>query len=1784
MQLRHLKSYHLPSELQPDSRFPKVTALAPSPNNYRLACATADRYIALYDETGTQRDKFPTKPADKDRPNAKAYQVRSLAFSPDSTRLAVGQSDCIVFVYKLGGSWDDKKTICNKYVVTSAVTAVTWPASRANDIVFGCADGKVKLGNSANKSLSLYTTDSYVLSITCSVDGLSFLSAHFDGSLCRYSFPTAAGQPASHSLLTHTAFAPLAVAYTPTHILVAGNSPTVLVFDHTGQQTQRFDYARDDSIREFTTAATHPSGQSVVLGNFSQFLTFVYSHSTQRWEESSRTPVGNLYSLTATTWKADGSRLYTGSLCGALDAFDACLRRYILKGQYEVTYTAPNAALVRHLSTGDKMTVSSRQPTDLHSLSTHHGRYVMGRTKDSLVVADLLAGRQSEIGWSSAPAGSKEKERVFWDNEGVCLVHWQGELSVLEYGVDEVLACCRTEYAAARLISCRVQPARNTQEQPVRRLAYLLDSCTVRVLSMAERVKGVRGRGGGGGGGGAVDDTSVGHSVRIDWLELNQRGNKLLFRDKHRGLYLADLERNTKTTLLQHCTYVQWVPGSDVCVAQSRRQMYVWYSIDNVSDVSVVPLSGDVESIQRQTGKTEVVVDEGVRKTSVALDEPLIAFGSCIDRHDFLRAVSILEQFDNNESAASSSVGSMWGQLARLAMEEGSYAVAERCYAALGDLSRAQYLHQVNELVAINGGDTNHYQVTAAVAVLNAQYKRAESILLTHSGLDDAIAMYKSIHKWQDALQLAEQRHYEGLRDLRKQYYQYLADTKQEELAGAVKEAEGDYQAALALYLKGGFAVKAADLILAQGMHSDAALCDRVATALLSSRQFEKGGDFMFELGRHKQALDAYQKGHCYHRAVELARREFPSQVVALEEEWGDHLSGMGQYEAACAHYIQCGNGVKAMDSALDGKQFARAAGMFEQLSKQQQPPYALRLAVYYGQQQQYSDAERFYVLAGQPSEAVQMYTSAGLWDKAHALAMTYMSEHDVNALYTKEAQKLEAAGKWKDAEKLYVTVKDADSAIAMYRKHRQHDDMLRLIQQHRTTQQLVDAHHALALQMQQEGNQRQAEQHFVAAKDWKAAYSMYRDADSWEDALRVAKSFGGQAAYKQAAYEFAMSVGGEAGVKLLVKRGLGELAVDVAVERHEWQQAFTIAEKTCKEKLGDIHLQYAMALEDEGKFAKAEEEFIAAHKPKEAIDMYLHQQDWTAATRVSQAHDPTAMSDIIDAQAKAAIDKKEYKTAEQLLVQHKKAEAAVRMYSDARLWDDATRVAKVHVPRLTTSVQSERTAYTAQTANADTMDYSVSQAKLAVSKQQYSAAIDHYLHITADKCRDVQLLEQHYDTAVELAQQHCKQRLADVVREVCRRLLEQDRFETAAQVFVDVGQYQQAVDALLAGQLWDKAKAIAAAHAPHLTSIITKQQSAALLTSNNLNSLAEVSPLAAIDAYANSGEWGKVYELAAKQGQDVTDKYASLHAASLVKQSKPYSAVRVFLEHGCPILPANFPLYKRIATDILAAGGDMESATPNQRHTAADAYAPHTYSVLADLREMLAGLIKQLAIIDSTGTPATHELTRLLTVTHYAHLRFVTRREDLTSSWSKLSVALLRYTQVLPVDKAFYDAAVACRDTNTLNMAFVLFNRYIDLTDRMADPDGGDIDNADFLITDIPSPFDTPLPSVQWYSDAVREEAREWILEKAMSHDIGQSVTVRNCDKCGKGMYEAGLVCSHCQYAYEACVVSGYPVMRGKKVSCGGCQKSALREEWNKYVAKLKKCPWCSTNATPVY
>lgn len=108
-----------------------------------------------------------------------------------------------------------------------------------------------------------------------------------------------------------------------------------------------------------------------------------------------------------------------------------------------------------------------------------------------------------------------------------------------------------------------------------------------------------------------------------------------------------------------------------------------------------------------------------------------------------------------------------------------------------------------------------------------------------------------------------------------------------------------------------------------------------------------------------------------------------------------------------------------------------------------------------------------------------------------------------------------QAAGKLKDAERLYLFAKRPDFAITMFRNHERYNDMLRLVAKHHP-ELLAVTHLDLAQQLETEGRYREAEKHYVAGDDWKAAINMFRANDAWEDAYRVAKRHGGQAVANQ--------------------------------------------------------------------------------------------------------------------------------------------------------------------------------------------------------------------------------------------------------------------------------------------------------------------------------------------------------------------------------------------------------------------------------------------------------------------------------------------------------------------------------------------------------------------------------------------------------------------------------------------------------------------------------------------
>lgn len=120
--------------------------------------------------------------------------------------------------------------------------------------------------------------------------------------------------------------------------------------------------------------------------------------------------------------------------------------------------------------------------------------------------------------------------------------------------------------------------------------------------------------------------------------------------------------------------------------------------------------------------------------------------------------------------------------------------------------------------------------------IVFAKNRAAERIYLEQGNIFAALAMYRSLRRWDDAIKLAERRGYSGLQDIRDEQMAYLLRTGQEEQAGQVLEERGEPDKAMTLYMKARKTFKAARLALKMPhLMQDEALMERVLTALVNS-------------------------------------------------------------------------------------------------------------------------------------------------------------------------------------------------------------------------------------------------------------------------------------------------------------------------------------------------------------------------------------------------------------------------------------------------------------------------------------------------------------------------------------------------------------------------------------------------------------------------------------------------------------------------------------------------------------------------------------------------------------------------------------------------------------------------------------------------------------------------------------------------------------------------------------------------------------------------------------
>ncbi|XP_011499324.1 PREDICTED: intraflagellar transport protein osm-1 [Ceratosolen solmsi marchali] len=1727
----------------------RVMAIAWSPNSLKLAVASTDRSIYLFDDKGVKRDRFSTKPVDS-KNGKKSYLVKGIAFSPESTKIAVGQTDNIVYVYKIGEEWGSKKVICNKFPQSSAVTCLAWPTE--GPIIVGLVDGKVRAAIiKANKAQTLYAADSMTLALATNSRGTGFLSSHADGSVIRYYVSEDGTAETSGRVLMHPVSA-YALSWLQSHILAAGCDKKIIFYDSRGKSVKIVDYSRSSDEKEMTVACCSPSGQSVAVGSWDKIRIFDWSPRKNIWDETNVKILTNFYTVTALAWRRDGSKLVVGSLCGAVEQFETILRRTIVRGGHEVAYVGPSQLVIRSLEgKGRPVIIKSLNGTEIEDVKIlgRGDNRVVARTAVSLLICDIQQNLLSEIPWEDKNGG----EKFFFEYPGVCLIFYAGELTIVEYGRNEILGTVRTESVNPHVTSVRINERQLLPGVDNKRLAYLLDSRTVRIMDLVT----------------SATVTVIGHDARIDWLELSETGTRLLSRDKRSRLWLSD-DKGGHMLLLSGASYVSWVVGSDVVVAQSGMNLVVWYNVDAPDSMNTIPVKGDVINILQEGRRTSVMVEEAGTEVAYLLNEDLIEFGTALHDNDFGRVVLFLEELGDQPH-----VEAMWENVATNAMNERAMIVAARSYAALGDVACSRHLKEIVQIGEKYAEETGNEPFAspdfwAKMSILKGDLKTAEAVYLEQNELSKALNMYQRYWQWEDALILAQNRRWSGLPQLRDKHLGWLMESGQMAKAASIIEAE-DSRRAVKLYLKARRPGRAARLLLSQDeLTDDDKLVTDVVTALKATDLMELAGEIYERIGDHHAAIVAYSQSNIYARALELARNTEPNSVVKLEKDWGNYLMSSGQYDAAINHFIEAGETSRALSAAVMALQWKKALQIIQVIEPENDPEFRShceRVAEHFASVNELGLAEKLFLRAGLARRAVETYAAANAWQKAQELAQRELEATEARELLAGHAEMLKTAGDYRHAEILYAATEQHDEAIGMYRHAGLRQDMIRLVAKFRP-ELLKTTHAHLAKELVSTGKPREAEEHFLGAEDWRGAVAAYRSANMWEDALRVAEKASGDKAAQQVALMWARTLAPELGARLLSRLGHLDACLQLASEAGLFDWALEIVKYGSGEQQKDIHYRYAMALEDNGRFPEAEREFLKAGKAMEAVQMYIHTRDWQAAEDVAQNHCKDGLSQVLVAKASEAVQALDYATAESLLLRAHKPDIIIDHYKSAGMFSEAMRVCREYLPSQEAALRRELGQRAGQSDIGDGSTL-IEDARRWLELGETQEALDLLLRVSSNPkpalvlAADILL----HRAGAELA--------AQLGADLGSKLFVVNEHALAAQVFLQANRIKEAVNALAAAGDWTKAKRVVHELAPDLEIYLEDLYREAMIKEGQVENLVRVDAEAAIDMLVRKGQWGQAFETAKAQGHTVLHKYLAQRVAQLLKSDNVADALQLYSQYGAPPISQNYNLYYHLSERVLNS---------NETHT--------EYLYLAKLRNILLSLVKSL---DVSAASVLKKFERILRATHYSAVYYSCRdipHSTLADLPLKTSVSLLRYTDILLADRCYYEAGMAARNVGLSSEAFVFLNHFLDLEECVEEGDGSVLDMEDLRVTDFP--LEVPLPSSLSLDRNQREEVREWVLTVSMDQRVDQGLPLDQ-----RGVY-VGSLSSHADSSTSPlpeCVLTGYPV-RGSSVQFDGSRGVAARDDWNKFITVARQSPsdsdlndvlafiqdWCGTAPSYVF
>jgi intraflagellar transport protein 172 len=140
--------------------------------------------------------------------------------------------------------------------------------------------------------------------------------------------------------------------------------------------------------------------------------------------------------------------------------------------------------------------------------------------------------------------------------------------------------------------------------------------------------------------------------------------------------------------------------------------------------------------------------------------------------------------------------------------------------------------------------------------------------------------------------------------------------------------------------------------------------------------------------------------------------------------------------------------------------------------------------------------------------------------------------------------------------------------------------------------------------------------------------------------------------------------------------------------------------------------------------------------------------------------------------------------------------------------------------------------------------------------------------------------------------------------------------------------------------------------------------------------------------------------------------------------------AVKTINKRNGPATESAVGTYRRLVMRLLSRSSKEETGG---EHAA-------IISMLRDILYRLANQYRSQPIDKKLNA----EMLEMLMAVHYQNMLYSAKTLGLKEIAAKCSITLLKYPNLIPHDKAFYQAGMACREQGNTNLSFLLLNRFV--------------------------------------------------------------------------------------------------------------------------------------------